>query len=271
VESIKVSPDKLDSHEAKFLHDLQNYIDKKQLDVTVLRNLPDGDIGLASDDGVFYPDFILWYKENQQEHIIFCDPKGIRNAEVKWKVCQAPYAIKNIETQWTNSNIYLHSFIVSHTPLDKVKWEPIQSLQNYDQCDVFYNLVFMDDKKYIARIFNGLTTNMAWHKAFQQCIPDIDKKFLGEWCDDNVRTEHVALIEKIQKSETLTREQAVLLYFKVWGATDKLKEKLKREVSDDVKEQVGSEILGEIVSDVIVDSIPYARTLWKIGQLILKK
>jgi len=91
---------------------------------------------------------------------------------------------------------------------------------------------------------------------------------ITEWCDDEKRSTHIALIEKIQNIEKLEREQAVLLYFKVWGATDQLKEKLKQEVSDDVKEQVATEILGEIVSDAILDSIPYARTLWKIYSIM---
>jgi len=269
VESIKVSPDKLNSYEVKFVADMQAYIQDNNLQATILRNKSGGDIGLLGDEGVFYPDFIVWYQdEDRQEHIIFCDPKGIRNAEVKWKVCEAPYAIKDIESQWSASAIQLHSFVISNTPLKDVKWHPIDSLQNYDHCDVFYNLVFFEDNDYLKRIFNGLTTDMKWHSAFQKCIQDMDETTIDDWCDDTKRSAHIMLIKQIQESEGLSRDQAVLLYFKVWIATDQLKEKLKQEVSDDVKEQVATEIIGEIVSDVILDSIPYARTLWKIYNIM---
>lgn len=269
VESVKVSPDKLNPYEVKFVVDIQDYIQEHSLKATILRNKSGGDIGLLGDEGIFYPDFIVWYQDKDgQDHIIFCDPKGISRSETKWKVCEAPYAIKDIEAQWFGSAIQLHSFIISHTPFVKVKWQPIDSLQNYNHCDVFYNLVFFEDEDYIKRIFSGLTTDMKWHSAFQKCLQDMDTKTIDDWCDDTKRSAHITLIERIQKSEKLGREQAVLLYFKVWGATDQLKEKLKQEVSNDAKEQAATEILGDIISDVALDSIPYVRTLVKIYNLM---
>lgn len=269
VESIKVSPDKLNPYEVKFVVDMQAYIQDNHLQATILRNKSGGDIGLLGDEGVFYPDFIVWYQDKDgQDHIIFCDPKGISRSETKWKVCEAPYAIKDIEAQWSDSAIQLHSFVISNTPLKDVKWHPIVSLHSYEHCDVLYNLVFFEDESYIKRIFSGLTTDMRWHSAFQKCIQDMDEQTIDEWSDDEKRSQHIILIEKILESEELEREQAVLLYFKVWGASDKIKEKLKKDTADDVKEQVVIELLGEVVSEVILDTIPYVRTLRKIYDII---
>jgi len=270
VENIKVSPDKLDAYEAKFLHDLQVYIDANHLNLTVLRNLPNGNIGIPSDDGVFYPDFILWYKKGEQEHIIFCDPKGIRNAEVEWKVCQAPYAIKDIEKQWVNSNIYLHSFIVSHTSFKEVKWKPINSLQTYDQCDVFYNLVFMDEENYIERIFNGLTTDMSWHYQFQKYVEHMDEKVIDEWCNDKKRTSHIKRIEEIEEQESLGKEQALVLYFRVWGCEDKIKQELEQNLKDDIRDTVVEEILPNVLSDLL-PGIRTAETVYRLAGRIWQR
>lgn len=158
IEEIKISPDKLDAYEFKFVCDLQKYIDANSLNVVVLRNKSKGNIGLISDDGVFYPDFIIWYtqiKDNtEQKHIIFCDPKGIRNPETKWKVCDAHYAIKKLEKPF-GRDTQLHSFIVSNTLHKDVAWSPIKE-STIEDCYTNYNLLFFEDKYYIKKIFSGL-------------------------------------------------------------------------------------------------------------------
>ncbi|MBA1438308.1 MAG: DEAD/DEAH box helicase family protein [Epsilonproteobacteria bacterium] len=173
IEEVKISPDRLNPDEFKFVCDLQKYISEHQLDVTILRNKSKGNIGLIADDdsGVFYPDFILWYmqkldNDDIQQHIIFCDPKGIRNAETKWKVCDAPYYIKELEKKW-DSDIKLHSFIVSNTSKKDIVWSPIKDL-NIKQCDLFFNLVFMDDSGYIEKIFKGINYDILIHKEYNE-------------------------------------------------------------------------------------------------------
>ncbi|MDD5160035.1 MAG: DEAD/DEAH box helicase family protein [Sulfuricurvum sp.] len=269
IESIKISPDKLDPYELKFVCDIQSYIISNSLEATILRNKSNGNIGLISDDGVFYPDFIVWYKDDtNQEHIIFCDPKGIRNPETKWKVCDAPYAIKDIEKQW-NNNIKLHSFVISNTYLNDIAWEPVKIL-DIEACDKFYNLMFFDDVNYIKRIFNGLNTDMALHAIFQRYIKHFDKETINEWLDDAKRESHLKIINTIVMNESITQEQAILLYFFVWNKKDKIVEKTKNEVKDDVKEHAINEILSEVLSEVVLDSIPFVRTGLKIMSYITK-
>jgi len=267
IEAIKISPDKLDPYELKFICDLQKYINDKELNATVLRNQSKGNIGLIADDGVFYPDFIIWHTdENEQQHIIFCDPKGIRNAETQWKVCDAPYYIKEIETKW-NNGIKLHSFVISNTAKKDVAWNPIKDL-SIEQCDIFFNLLFFEDGGYIKKIFSGLNTDIELHKAFKKYLHIYDKKIIDEWMNDKTReADHVPKIKKLVKDEKIDEEKAVLLYFLIYQNRDKI----KGEITDDAKGIAIEEILKECATDLILDSIPYARLGIKTLKYIFSK
>ena len=82
---VKVSPDRLNVGEKKFVEDLTDYIKQKyhqneRYEFYLMRNVRKIGIYLESDAGSFYPDFVLWGLDTQQEitHILFIDPKGQR-------------------------------------------------------------------------------------------------------------------------------------------------------------------------------------------------
>ena len=52
----------------------------------------------------------------EQQHVIFVDPKGIRNIGPTDPKIQFFETIKEIETRLGDSNVTLESFIVSNTP-----------------------------------------------------------------------------------------------------------------------------------------------------------
>ncbi|MFT7860624.1 MAG: DEAD/DEAH box helicase family protein [Sulfurimonas sp.] len=263
IESIKVSPDKLDSFEFKFVCDLQKYINEHQLDATILRNKSKGNIGFSSNDGIYYPDFIIWYTDTQkQQHLIFCDPKGIRNSETEWKVCEAPYAIKELEKQW-GSGIKLHSFIVSNTPKKDIKWSPIKNISP-QECDVFFNLLFFTDEDYINKIFSGLDTDILLHKVFKKNLEHFDEEVTQEWLDDEKRDKHLKIIEKIQKDEKIDMEKAILLYFVIWNKQDRIKEQEAKDLKGEVVEQVFEAVIKDVIPEFALDTIPYSRTCLKI-------
>jgi len=264
IQEIKVTPDKLNTYEFKFICDLQEFIQSNGLNAVVLRNKSKGNIGIIADDGIFYPDFIIWYEdENQQKHIIFCDPKGIRNAETKWKVCEAPYAIKTLENSW-KEDIKVHSFIISNTLKKDIEWPPIKAL-DIPQCDVFFNLLFMeDDDEYISKIFNGVNTDISLHKAFKEYIKNFSQKIINEWLDYVLREKHIKIIKKIIEEEKLSEKKAILLYFAIWEKQDKIAEEEKKDIKDELKEYAVNEILGEFVADVFLDSISYSRIALKV-------
>jgi len=66
--------------------------------------------------GNFHPDFILWLLVGGKQHVIFIDPKGIRNLGPTDPKIQFYQTIKEIETRLGDANVRLQSFLISNTP-----------------------------------------------------------------------------------------------------------------------------------------------------------
>ena len=82
---VKMSPDRLNAGEKKFVEDLTDYIKRyygqnERYDFYLMRNVQKIGIYLESDAGSYYPDFVLWVLDTRQDttHILFIDPKGER-------------------------------------------------------------------------------------------------------------------------------------------------------------------------------------------------
>ncbi|MGO3812663.1 DEAD/DEAH box helicase family protein [Mesonia sp.] len=80
---LKISPDKLNAGEKKFVQDCANYFkdnkDFKDYEIYLMRNvetLKSIGIYLNDDSQVFYPDFVLWMIKGDTININFIDPKG---------------------------------------------------------------------------------------------------------------------------------------------------------------------------------------------------
>ena len=81
---LKLTPDKLNAGERKFVKDFADYLDKNsqkfnEFDVFLMRNvesLKSIGIYLNDDSEVFYPDFIMWLISKDKVYINFVDPKG---------------------------------------------------------------------------------------------------------------------------------------------------------------------------------------------------
>ncbi len=83
---VKVSPDRLNAGEKKFVENLTEYIKlnyqrNERYEFYLMRNAQKIGIYLESDAGSYYPDFVLWVLDTQQDitHILFIDPKGERD------------------------------------------------------------------------------------------------------------------------------------------------------------------------------------------------
>ncbi len=80
---LKISPDKLNAGEKKFVEDIALYFKDnptyKDYEIYLMRNvetLKSIGIYLNDDSQVFYPDFILWILKDDKVYINFIDPKG---------------------------------------------------------------------------------------------------------------------------------------------------------------------------------------------------
>lgn len=82
---VKVSPDRLNDGEKKFVEDLMEYLRRharnNRYEFYLMRNVGKIGIYLESDEGCYFPDFVLWAIDTAQEvtHILFIDPKGQRD------------------------------------------------------------------------------------------------------------------------------------------------------------------------------------------------
>jgi hypothetical protein len=102
VDAVTISPVPLNEGEWRFVNDLRDWyrttapaLAGRQL--YLLRNLTRGKGVGFFEAGNFYPDFILWLVDGSHQHIVFIDPKGIRNLEADDPKIQFHQTIKDIE------------------------------------------------------------------------------------------------------------------------------------------------------------------------------
>lgn len=123
---IEISPAPLNKGERLFVEDLRafhesagGFFDDKEL--YLLRNLSKGRGVGFFEAGNFHPDFILWLLVGDRQHVIFVDPKGIRNLGASDPKIQFYKTIKEIEQRLKDPKVVLDSFIVSNTPSHTVQ------------------------------------------------------------------------------------------------------------------------------------------------------
>jgi hypothetical protein len=118
---VEISPAPLNKGERQFVEDLKTFHDGhpdffKTRELHLLRNLSKGRGVGFFEAGNFHPDFILWLLADDQQHVIFVDPKSIRNLGPTDPKIQFHETIKEIEQRLGDANVRLQSYIVSNTP-----------------------------------------------------------------------------------------------------------------------------------------------------------
>lgn len=125
---VEVRPVHLNEGERDFIIDLRAFYQEKRADLRekelyLLRNQSRGRGVGFFEAGNFYPDFILWLVDGRHQHIAFVDPKGITHLKGPDDPKIGFYrTIKDLETRLGDTNVTLHSFILSHTPYERVSW-----------------------------------------------------------------------------------------------------------------------------------------------------
>jgi hypothetical protein len=120
---ITVKPVHLNEGEHRFVLDLQQFYNEQPdafagKELFLLRNKSKEGIGFF-EAGNFYPDFIMWLVDEMTQHVVFIDPKGIRNLDISDDLKLNFHAkLKEKEAQLGEPNIKLHSYIISRTPFD---------------------------------------------------------------------------------------------------------------------------------------------------------
>ncbi len=164
-EEIKSLPVKLNKGETNFLEDFKNFLNENNNlfgndDIFLLRNLSRKGIGFFVGSG-FYPDFIIWIRNGNKQHMIFIDPKGIRNLgnfnDDKIQLCVSYIKdinkrIEELRKKGEDINLQLEAFILSITPYNNIKdtfGEGNHTKEEFEE----HNIVFLEDNKYLKKIF----------------------------------------------------------------------------------------------------------------------
>jgi hypothetical protein len=150
---IQSTPPGLNTGEWKFLKDMKKFFqspDAEKLfegyEVFVLRNQSRGHgVGFLLEEERYFPDFIVWVKNGEEQHICFIDPKGLQyqiNVKENNKV-QFSKEIKSYEKQLNkkkgDNQVQLHSFIISQTGLDEVKKNnAVQSVGELNEMNIYF-------------------------------------------------------------------------------------------------------------------------------------
>ena len=118
---VEISPAPLNKGEHQFVEDLKTFHDSTgtffaDKELYLLRNLSKGRGVGFFEAGNFHPDFILWLLIGDRQHVVFVDPKGLRNLGVTGPKIQFYETIKEIEARLGDPKVTLDSFIVSNTP-----------------------------------------------------------------------------------------------------------------------------------------------------------
>ena len=100
---------------------LTSCMDGKEL--FLIRNLTRGRGVSFFDDFGYYPDFIVWIKDGDAQHVVFLDPKGLaRLGSRERKKIQLHHEIAEIsrELHEKDPNLHLHAYILSVTDPEKI-------------------------------------------------------------------------------------------------------------------------------------------------------
>ena len=161
-EYIKSIPAKLNKGETKFVKKLRNYVSNNSLkdkEIFLLRNPSISGISFFQTSG-YYPDFIMWIKENNRQYIIFIDPKGIRNlGNFNNEKIQLYKYLKEAQKSIKSKNkerIILDSFILSVSKYNNIKG--IFGEGNIPQEEFEENhILFLEDEYVIEKLFKAAT------------------------------------------------------------------------------------------------------------------
>lgn len=145
----KISPAGLEESEQDFLVNLKRYLEenKKKLkgyEIYLLRNFPKTGIGFFNLSG-FYPDFIMWVKDKDRQHIVFIDPHGLEHEKtLDNEKIQLSKDIKQLEKALGDNRISLDSFILSKTSYESL----IEGRKKPESKEEFKanHVLFLEDK-----------------------------------------------------------------------------------------------------------------------------
>lgn len=155
----RISPAGLVESEKEFVSGLRDYLKRNKdkffrYEIYLLRNYPRGGVGFFNLSG-FYPDFIMWIKDNKKQRMVFIDPKGLEHEkELDQEKIKLKDDLKQLEQKLGKENVVLESFIISKTPYEKLiegRTTP-PSKAEY----IAHHVLFLKEQEWPERLFDCL-------------------------------------------------------------------------------------------------------------------
>ena len=107
----------------------------------LIRNLSRGRGVSFFDDHSYYPDFIVWLADGEDQHILFLDPKGLSRfgREENQKV-GLHTEIKKVEkrVRCDDPKLRLHAYVLSVTPPDEIGSDVPRSQKEWEELGVYF-------------------------------------------------------------------------------------------------------------------------------------
>ena len=125
---VTIQPVALDRNEKTLVEALGDLAERgdpclRGRELYLIRNLSRGRGVSFFDDHTYYPDFIVWLVDDDSQHVVFLDPKGlVRYGPKERRKVKLHTEIKQIEerVRVSEPELRLHAYVLSATPSDKI-------------------------------------------------------------------------------------------------------------------------------------------------------
>jgi len=158
----KISPAGLVESEKEFIIGLREYLRESKdklsgVEIYLLRNYPNLGVGFFNLSG-FYPDFIMWIKDDRRQRIVFVDPKGLEHIKgLDNEKIMLKNDLKQLEQKLARENVVLESFVLSKTSYEKL----IEGRTDPPSKDEYVNhhVLFLNDRDWPKKLFGLIFTD----------------------------------------------------------------------------------------------------------------
>lgn len=142
---VTVQPVALDRNEKTLVEALGDLAERgdsclRGRELYLIRNLSRGRGVSFFDDYTYYPDFIVWLIDDDSQHVIFLDPKGlVRFGPKERRKVRLHTEIKQIEerVRISDPDLRLHAYVLSVTPPDAIGDE-LRPLEEWERQGVYF-------------------------------------------------------------------------------------------------------------------------------------
>ncbi|MCL4458892.1 MAG: DEAD/DEAH box helicase family protein [Chloroflexi bacterium] len=166
-ERMEATPPALNEGEARFVHDLRTYLQSQRAEfedkeIFLLRNLTRSrGIGFfeAGEGEAFYPDFILWLIQDQQQRVTFIDPHGLRMArggfnDPKVTLHKSLKVLEpTLQQQCAQWQVHLASFILAPGSYEETRRTFGTGQHSREEFEE-HNILFSEDSRYIGKLLS---------------------------------------------------------------------------------------------------------------------